>query len=1226
MLQGDLMSVRKTLLFAAAMAAAIAVLAGTTAGERYSQALEATWSGRSGPEGIVPIYRAELLADGQDGKAKLEEALNRLLQAPDADPEVKAHAAYRLSVLCRDRGAIAQAAKLDAGLGFVTEWRVVGPFDDENKQGFDTAYGPEADGTWTGSYEGKGHSVAWRALPMAVGDGLVPLDQLLWPSEKTAGYALSFIFVERDTPCVLRGSYNESYKLWVDGEFLAGRKLYNGRALDQFADACTLRKGWNAVLVKVCNQEAGWNFMVRVTDAAGNPLPGWRATADPSKVTEAREAVLAKDGAPPKGMQVNDPEKKLREAVDKDPSPRNKGLLGEYLTLEKTFDRTEDPNVQLLREAAEGAQSDANLWLALSEAESDINRRRDALQKALDSDPGNSTALDGLARHYLRRSMPITAMDYVRQGRKADPADLSLASLEGQALLQLATEGAAAADLFALYAAHPDCTVVQEAAVDGAKALGQNDRAAKVAAAYRLQHQGDAGAWYPVLANLMATGDGPGALALFGEMASKFPMDRMVVFRKASYLLGLDRAGEAEAAVAPALAWAPDWPEGRELMGDVLQAEGRGKAALESYQQALILKPQMESVKRKVAFLTPQEEEFETRYRIDAKEISVDLGSFGGQQGVVLVDNTAVKVEPNGLSTRYVQRVIQVLQPGAVQQMQAWPISFDPDREEVRVIEASILKPDGRRVHAETMVTDALSDPQYRLYYRNRNLVLSFPSLASGDRIWIEYKMSAVGEQNDYGRYFGDWVPFAGMLPILLKQYTLVMPEDFPLFMQAKGLDVKPIVMTVQGRKVYRWVSRDIPHLQREPEMPGFSEVAPYLQLSTFEDWDALGRWYAKFIADQWELTPEMKAKVAEITTGCTTVEDRVRAIHRWVVQQTHYVGLEFGVHGFRPYKVKQIYERRFGDCKDKAILMAAMFKAAGVDACMVLTRTRDNGEILSSPATMSIFNHAICYVPELDLFLDGTAEYTGLRELPYQDRGVWVQLVWQDGRTKRVQTPTETAEGNRYDATYVVQVPEEGSDAQTAGKAVITGQECSWVRRRYQDKDKQLEMLERDLSGSFPGTRLTSAKLSDLDTLSTPVTISFEGTVGQLFKPDGKGRLSARTWLGKLNLSTMYGSLPTRSLPLEIDYPWTQTYAVTYVLPAGSSAVAPSEQKVESPFGSASRQVKEEGNRITVTVSVALTVLRVDPSEYERFRAFCQQVDRLTDERIRIATAGGRP
>ncbi len=1220
------MSVRKTLLAFAAMAASVAALAGITAAERYDRALQAIWSGRSGPQGIVPIYRAELLSDGQDGTGRLEEALSKVLQATDADPEVKAHAASRLSSLCKDHGQLKQAAALDAGLGFVTEWRVVGPFDDENKQGFDTAYGPESDRTWTGSYEGKGHTVTWRALPVPVADGLVPLDQLLWPSEKTAGYALTFVYVDRDTPCVLRGSYNESYKLWVNGEFLAGRKLYNGRALDQFADPCTLRKGWNAILVKVCNQEAGWNFMLRITDGSGAPLAGWRATADPSKVTESREAVLAKDGAPPKDMKVNDPEKRLRDAVEQDPSPKNKGILGEYLTLEKTFDRTEDPNVQLLREAAEGAGNDALLWLALSEAESDINRKRDALQKALDADPGDSAALEGLAQHYLRRGMPIPGMDYVRQGRKADPASLSLAALEGQALLQLATEGAAAADLLALYAAHPDCTLVQEAAVDAAKTLGQNDRAAKVAAAYRLRQQGDTGGWYPVLANLMATGDSAGALALFSEMASRYPMDRMVVYRKASYLIGLDRAGEAEAALSPVLVWAPDWPEGRELMGDVLQAEGKGKEALESYQQALILRPQMESVKRKVAFLTPQEEAFEARYRIEAKDVPADLGAFGGQQGVVLVDNTAVKVEPNGLSTRYLQRVIQVLQPGAVQQMQAWPIAFDPDREEVRVIEASILKPDGRRVHAETMVTDAVSDPQYRLYYRNRNLVLSFPSLASGDRIWIEYRISDVGEQNDYGRYFGDWVPFAGMLPILLKQYTLVMPEDFPLFMQAKGLDVKPIVMTVQGRKVYRWVSRDIPHLQREPEMPGFSEVAPYLQLSTFEDWDALGRWYAKFIADQWEVTPEIKAKVAEITAGCKTTEDKVRAIHRWVVQQTHYVGLEFGVHGFRPYKVKQIYERRFGDCKDKAILMAAMIKAAGVDASMVLIRTRDNGEVLASPATMSIFNHAICYVPELDLFLDGTAEYTGLRELPYQDRGVWVQLVWQDGRTKRVQTPVQGPDGNRYSASYVIQVPEEGSDAAAAGEAVIAGQECSWVRRRYQDKDKQLEMLERDLSGSFPGTRLTSVKVSPLDDLSTPVTISFEGTIGQLFKPDGKNRLSARTWLGKLNLSNMYASLPSRTLPLEIDYPWTQTYAVTYVLPPGESASAPAEQKVEGPFGSAGRQVKEEGNRLTVTVTVTLGVSRVQPSDYDAFRAFCQQVDRLIDERVRFTTAGGRP
>jgi hypothetical protein len=661
-------------------------------------------------------------------------------------------------------------------------------------------------------------------------------------------------------------------------------------------------------------------------------------------------------------------------------------------------------------------------------------------------------------------------------------------------------------------------------------------------------------------------------------------------------------------------------------MGDILHAEGKSEESLASYREALILKPQMESVKRKVAFLGPKEEGFESSYRVDSKDLRSDLAAYSAQQAVVLLDNTVVKVEQSGLSSRYIQRVIEVLQPGAAQQMQSWPIAFDPDRQEVRVLEASILKADGRRVHAESMVTDALSDPQYRLYYRNRNLVLSFPSLAAGDRVWIEYKISDVGEQNEYGQYFGDFVPFAGMLPILMKQYTLLMPEDFPLYIQAKGVESQPMIVTMKGRKAYRWVARDIAHIQQEPGMPGLSEVAPYLHLSTFQDWDAMGRWYAKFIADQWEVTPEIKAVVAEVTAGARTPEDKVRAVHRWVVQQTHYVGLEFGVHGFRPYKAKQIFERRFGDCKDKALLMAAMLKEVGMEAAMVLTRTRDLGAIEAKPASLAVFNHAICYVPELDLFLDGTAEYTGLNELPYQDRGVWVQLVWQDGRTKRAQTPQSKAEENRYEAEYEVQVPSSGSDAQATASLRVTGQESSWIRRRYQDADKVREQLEKDLSGSFPGTHLDRAQTSALADLSTPVTLSLEGTLGQFFRPDGKNRLSARTWLGRLSLSNMYASLATRLLPLETDYPWAQSYLVSYLLPEGASAALPSPQVIESPFGSVVRESRQEGTRVTVRLVVVISALRVEPDQYEAFRSFCQQVDRLTDERIRIALPGGQP
>ena len=70
------------------------------------------------------------------------------------------------------------------------------------------------------------------------------------------------------------------------------------------------------------------------------------------------------------------------------------------------------------------------------------------------------------------------------------------------------------------------------------------------------------------------------------------------------------------------------------------------------------------------------------------------------------------------------------------------------------------------------------------------------------------------------------------------------------------------------------------------------------------------------------------------------TDEARVRAVYNFVVENTRYVGLEFGIHGYKPYKVTQVLARRFGDCKDKASLLLALLREVGVDADLVLVRT----------------------------------------------------------------------------------------------------------------------------------------------------------------------------------------------------------------------------------------------------------------------------------------------
>ena len=73
---------------------------------------------------------------------------------------------------------------------------------------------------------------------------------------------------------------------------------------------------------------------------------------------------------------------------------------------------------------------------------------------------------------------------------------------------------------------------------------------------------------------------------------------------------------------------------------------------------------------------------------------------------------------------------------------------------------------------------------------------------------------------------------------------------------------------------------------------------------------------------------------------------------------------------------------------KDEASLIVTMLKELGIEATIVIVRTAHRGDIESSPASLAPFDHAIAYVPSLDLYLDGTAEYTGSMELPAMDRG----------------------------------------------------------------------------------------------------------------------------------------------------------------------------------------------------------------------------------------------
>jgi len=97
-----------------------------------------------GPEVYAALREIWHLWDRAD-PAQVEEAIASAAQGSGVSPPARVYASFLGAYARRRRGDLDGAIARVARLGFVGRWLTLGPFDDENKQGFPRAFAPEAE-------------------------------------------------------------------------------------------------------------------------------------------------------------------------------------------------------------------------------------------------------------------------------------------------------------------------------------------------------------------------------------------------------------------------------------------------------------------------------------------------------------------------------------------------------------------------------------------------------------------------------------------------------------------------------------------------------------------------------------------------------------------------------------------------------------------------------------------------------------------------------------------------------------------------------------------------------------------------------------------------------------------------------------------------------------------------------------------------------------------------
>ena len=170
----------------------------------------------------------------------------------------------------RDKGMLDKAGEHIQKTGLIAEasWIVLGPFDNRDKTGFETAYIPE-DATHidtTVKYDTIDGKVGWKKCSDDKLDGNIRFGKDI---DWRVAYAWTTVISPDEREVQFRFDSDDQGKVWLNGVEVYAHTESHKAKVDRYIFPVTLKKGRNSILVKVCEEEFGWGFYLRITDKYG---------------------------------------------------------------------------------------------------------------------------------------------------------------------------------------------------------------------------------------------------------------------------------------------------------------------------------------------------------------------------------------------------------------------------------------------------------------------------------------------------------------------------------------------------------------------------------------------------------------------------------------------------------------------------------------------------------------------------------------------------------------------------------------------------------------------------------------------------------------------------------------------------------------------------------------------------------------------------------------------
>ncbi|MBY0425768.1 MAG: hypothetical protein K2Q22_09040, partial [Cytophagales bacterium] len=308
----------------------------------------------------------------------------------------------------------------------------------------------------------------------------------------------------------------------------------------------------------------------------------------------------------------------------------------------------------------------------------------------------------------------------------------------------------------------------------------------------------------------------------------------------------------------------------------------------------------------------------------------------------------------------------------------------------------------------------------------------------------------------------------------------------------------------------------------------------------------------------------------------------------RFVKNDIRYVGEMNGIYNYQPHHPNKILRQKFGDCKDKSLLLCKLFSIAGFQAYPVLVSNAKRATVGDFLPMNQAFDHCIvkAIYGNKATYIDPTINNQGDIFAHMYTPNFGLGLVLLDNSTKlQIIPPSLNSQINIREEFEINSFDIPG---RLFTEFKFSGYEADYYRNVFNSLSKQ------DLNKSFthfyaeayPGYTLVTEPVISDNLYDNLLYVTMNATVDSFFKSYDKEDTNRLKF--EIAPLQIISSIPTikdvkRTMPIGIDHPTRVEYYIHVLLPS-TFDITPDKMTILNEYFNYSSNVESNENNLHLT------------------------------------------